>query len=340
MTDVSIDAILIWEGGDPDVGDIVTYDLYFGTDVSPPQIVYNQSELIYDPELDYNTTYFWIVVAWDDHDEFTTGPLWSFSTLDTGGNQPPSKPLISGPTIGGAGIEFNFTISSSDPEEDQIYYNITWGDDTFTNWIGPYNSSENITVNNAWDNYGEYEIKVKAKDSNGSESNWSITHLLSVSAIIQFDNIEIGFLYFRLHLFEKESFMFLNILEQLGFSIVIGTDLFDINISDLHSVVDCVKVNIYDAIWDENITMEDNNASDGFSMQINLLSGIYEINASAYDSEGNLIDKQNLSYVVNICIKSSSDETQGPISRVQQKIQNFRQRRGAIRQSILERFNK
>ena len=111
--------------------------------------------------------------------------------------------------------------------------------------------------------------------------------------------------------------------------------MFEINTSALNDVVDCVKFNIYDVIWDENITAEDDNASDGFSVQLNLLTGIYEINASAYDSEGNLIDKQNISYVVNICPRSSSDEIQRPISRIKERFQSFRERRSLIRQSLL-----
>ena len=109
------------------------------------------------------------------------------------------------------------------------------------------------------------ELKVKAKDNNDMESNWSEIHTISISQLIEIDNLKLGFLYFRLHIFEKESYMFLNLLEQLGFTAVIGTDVFEINTSALNDVVDCVKFNIYDVIWDENITAEDYNASDVFS---------------------------------------------------------------------------
>ncbi len=81
VTDVSIDADLSWTGGDPDVGDNVTYDVYFGTNSTPPQVSNNQTGTTYDPgTLSYNTTYYWKVVATDNHSASTAGPLWDFTT--------------------------------------------------------------------------------------------------------------------------------------------------------------------------------------------------------------------------------------------------------------------
>ncbi|MBE3136010.1 MAG: DUF2341 domain-containing protein, partial [Thermoplasmata archaeon] len=85
-TDVSINTLLSWIGGDPDLGDIVTYDVYVGTTNPPVKIASNQSATTYDPgTLVYNTQYFWKIVAWDDHGAATSGPVWSFTT-----EQPPS----------------------------------------------------------------------------------------------------------------------------------------------------------------------------------------------------------------------------------------------------------
>ena len=79
--DVSINTNLNWTGGDPDVEDNVTYDVYFGTITIPPQVSSNQSDTTYDPgTLDYETQYYWKIVAWDNHDASTTGPIWDFTT--------------------------------------------------------------------------------------------------------------------------------------------------------------------------------------------------------------------------------------------------------------------
>jgi hypothetical protein len=79
-TDVGVDIDLSWKGGDPD-GDNVTYDVYFGNSSSPEKVSWNQSEVEYDPGiLDFETTYYWRVVAWDEYGASTEGTLWHFTT--------------------------------------------------------------------------------------------------------------------------------------------------------------------------------------------------------------------------------------------------------------------
>ena len=84
-TGVAIDADLSWTGGDPDVGDTVTYDVYFGTSASPPLVSNEQVATTYDPgTLSYNTTYYWKIVATDNHGTSVDGPVWDFTTRPTG----------------------------------------------------------------------------------------------------------------------------------------------------------------------------------------------------------------------------------------------------------------
>jgi hypothetical protein len=77
---VPIESDLSWTGGDPD-NDSVTYDLYFGTNPSPPLLAENLAETSFDPgTLSYFTTYYWMVRATDSLGAFTDGPIWSFTT--------------------------------------------------------------------------------------------------------------------------------------------------------------------------------------------------------------------------------------------------------------------
>jgi len=88
-------------------------------------------------------------------------------------NNPPNQPNISGPTKGNPGVEYNYIFNSMDPDDDPVYYYIQWGDGITSGWIGPNNSGENITQSHSWSKKGTYNIRCKAKDINGAESNWS-----------------------------------------------------------------------------------------------------------------------------------------------------------------------
>jgi hypothetical protein len=48
-----------------------------------------------------------------------------------------------------------------------------WGDGTTSEWLGPFNSGVTMSVNHSWSTKGTYQIRAKAKDTNGAESNWS-----------------------------------------------------------------------------------------------------------------------------------------------------------------------
>lgn len=83
----------------------------------------------------------------------------------------PMTPTIEGPTTGNMGDLLNYTFNTSDPDGDDIYYVIEWGDSQAE--IGPYLSGESVTVNHVWSKRGTYCLRVKAKDSSGLESGWS-----------------------------------------------------------------------------------------------------------------------------------------------------------------------
>jgi hypothetical protein len=77
----SLPVVLIWYGGDPDSGDTVTYDVYFGTSSSPPLVSSDQPANMYDPgTLSYKTKYYWKITATDNHQSSTVGPVWNFIT--------------------------------------------------------------------------------------------------------------------------------------------------------------------------------------------------------------------------------------------------------------------
>ncbi len=88
--DVPIYSTLSWLGGDPNPGDSVVYDVYFGTSLPLPKVSDNQPETTYDPGLlDYETTYLWQIIAMDNHGASTEGPVWHFTTESSESNKNP-----------------------------------------------------------------------------------------------------------------------------------------------------------------------------------------------------------------------------------------------------------
>ena len=111
-----------WTGGDPD-GDLVIYDVYFGNTTPPPKVLSNISFTIYchTGGREFNTTYYWKIVAWDKHGASTAGPIWHFTT-ELEPIEPPTSPDINGPTSGAIGVEYCWTFQSEDPNGDNIKY--------------------------------------------------------------------------------------------------------------------------------------------------------------------------------------------------------------------------
>jgi nitroreductase len=91
----------------------------------------------------------------------------------TSPNNPPEAPNIDGQVNGSAGTSYNYSFNSVDPDGDDVYYYIKWGDGHTKIWDGPHASGVDIDIAHTYTNQGTFIIEAKAKDSNGAESNWS-----------------------------------------------------------------------------------------------------------------------------------------------------------------------
>ncbi len=87
-------------------------------------------------------------------------------------NYPPYIPSIDGPASGKIGEEHEYNVSTIDPDGDTVFYFVDWGDDQTDEWIGPYDSGEEVVVSHTWDEQGTFYIRVKARDGYDSESEW------------------------------------------------------------------------------------------------------------------------------------------------------------------------
>ena len=96
-------------------------------------------------------------------------------------SQPPETPAApNGPGYGVPEEDYDFFISTIDPEGDQIYYQFYWGDGETSNWIGPFDSGETGSASHTWFELGDYNIKVMARDEWGIMSEWSDVTVFSI----------------------------------------------------------------------------------------------------------------------------------------------------------------
>ncbi len=175
---IEINVELQWLGGDPD-GDNVTYDVYLYSENLMELRNGNQKQNNYHIEnLEYDTKYFWKVVARDEHGEETEGPIWNFKTLKKSDSQPGGS---SGSTSGGSSLPENkkpiadLTLGlpylgfidesitfdgslSCDPDGEIVEYEWSFGD-------GAYLTGEIVSY--SFDSQGIYTVSLKVTDDKG-----------------------------------------------------------------------------------------------------------------------------------------------------------------------------
>jgi parallel beta-helix repeat protein len=86
-------------------------------------------------------------------------------------NSPPDKPKIYGPISGRPGVEYGYTFNAIDPNNDAVRFIIDWGDGD-TEWTEYCDSGEFFNLTHTWNATGKYNIKAKAEDEHGAESDW------------------------------------------------------------------------------------------------------------------------------------------------------------------------
>ncbi len=72
---------LSWMCTDPE-NDALSFDVYFGISNPPALVSVAQTNNTYIPDtLAFNTDYYWMIVAHDDHGNQIDGPVWTFTTI-------------------------------------------------------------------------------------------------------------------------------------------------------------------------------------------------------------------------------------------------------------------
>jgi len=119
---------------------------------------------IYDDAGNFTVT----LTVTDDDGITVRDSTWALILED---NNPPSTPIIDGPTSGKPGVEYEYTFVSTDDDNDELYYLIDWGDG-IEDVTSVFPSGVEAHANHTWTNKGTYTIKAKAKDPYMAESEW------------------------------------------------------------------------------------------------------------------------------------------------------------------------
>jgi rhodanese-related sulfurtransferase len=128
---------------------------------------------------------------------------WTAAGYPTKPNMPPNIPVITGEIRGKTGKVYQYNITATDVDSDDVYYYVNWSDNTSNQLIGPYHSGDVATLSHNWSKKGTYTVKVKARDIYGSESDYATLEIkmpkTSASIVHQF----------LLRIFEKIHVFFL-----------------------------------------------------------------------------------------------------------------------------------
>ena len=112
------------------------------------------------------------------------------------GNNPPSKPVISGPSTGKVNVTYTYSVISTDPDGDVLLYVIDWGDGS-NHTSEPFQSGNTISATHLWNAPGFYFVQVYAQDSTNASSDSStimvaidVLYVRNLGYLINADNIE------------------------------------------------------------------------------------------------------------------------------------------------------
>lgn len=102
-------------------------------------------------------------------------------------NNPPSKPILTGPSVGFVNTSYNFTVSGgTDLDGDNIQYQFDWNNDGAVDQSTAFVASSTAqTLPYQWTIAGSKNMKVKACDTFGDCSLWSDVSVIIISNCVE-----------------------------------------------------------------------------------------------------------------------------------------------------------
>jgi hypothetical protein len=110
-------------------------------------------------------------------------------------NTPPNTPTITGPTSIKPFVSYTYTFSGTDDQDQDLLYEIDWGDGNGAAGVGPYQSGEEFTMTHTWKSKGTFVIRTRTTDTAGARSDWAT---IEIAAPFEYR--------FSLHMFIEQLF--------------------------------------------------------------------------------------------------------------------------------------
>jgi hypothetical protein len=100
-------------------------------------------------------------------------PLGAALVLLAGCKRPPAVPVLTCSHNGTAGVAFEVKVSAVEPDQEDVSYLLDWGDGAAEDWSIPYPSGQELPFTHVYEQRDTYELRARARDIQGSESDWS-----------------------------------------------------------------------------------------------------------------------------------------------------------------------
>jgi len=162
--DQSTSILLQWASADQ--GGDVRYDLFFGTEATPPLYKHALKTTHHQlSDLSRSTTYHWRVVSVDPEGGDTPGPLWTFSTGIGHAPDAPSNPSPPDRTTAMVTDHITLTWNGNDADQDTLSYDVYAGDSNPPPLLAE--SIHTNAINMEVSVFGQYAWRVVAHDAYG-----------------------------------------------------------------------------------------------------------------------------------------------------------------------------
>ena len=155
----------------------LNYDVVSGTTLATP-VIAGVAALVFSKNPDYYPDKVRAILKancdpYDSNFDLGCGRVNAYKALMEFNSEPEKPDAPDGPSSGKPGEFYDYSAYTIDIDGDQIYYLFSWGDGNDSGWLGPFNSDDICIESHNWFDRGDYEIRVKAKDEFGLESEWS-----------------------------------------------------------------------------------------------------------------------------------------------------------------------